>query len=368
MPDVSIFTEKKRKILQELNRPDEEYKDLSPIGAVDPNIRQLVDQINETDDYVTTSSCAGRISVFLEGVAKPRSNDQEDEDTTISSSNQGKGGGKWLFVTHDPVDLSPLQEDGELLRLFQMPDNGMKISFPPPSTEERKVRFVHFKFEPMVSVIAHLPFSSYHSLILSFSQILHLLTSSLTSAQHCLSSALSAGFRESGIVGITGSDPTPHVGIRTQGLALESLIAWQDPDTGEIQPMVSEGYLRTLVDLANQRFVANEERKARFTKHLLQRKEEAQKQGDFGDWEPKDVRRERKKQEGLKRKEEIERQRKEREMEAKELEGDGSDELLVEGSGVPTSMAKGDPLPAERPKMLAERGHGPVVHQKNADA
>lgn len=161
MPKPSIFSEKKRKILQELNRPDEEYKDLSPIGAVDPNIRQLVDQINDAYEYVTTSSCAGRISVFLEGAAKPKSD--HDDQSTISSSNQGKGGGQWLFVSHDPVDLRSVQDEGALLRHFQLFSDGKKISFPPASTEDKKIRFVHFKFEPMVSA------SSLPSLILSFS-------------------------------------------------------------------------------------------------------------------------------------------------------------------------------------------------------
>ena len=115
---------------------------------------------------------------------------------------------------------------------------------------------------------------------------------------------MSAGFRESGIVGVTGTDPTPHVAIRTQGLALESIIAYQD-SAGTIWPMVPEQYLLTLWNLANQRFVANLERKERFARNLLQPKGEDHRKGDAGEWEPADVRRERKRAEGLKRKEEL---------------------------------------------------------------
>lgn len=165
-PKQTVFSAKKQKILQELNRPEEEYTDLSPIGAVDPNIRQLVNQINEAEGYVTTSSCAGRISVFLEGAGNVKIDNvnhhygnDDDHDTgntnisSSSSSQQGKGGGKWLFVSHDPVNLTDLKEEGKLLELFQLPnegnaENSFSATAPPPQV---KVRFVHFKFEPMVS-------------------------------------------------------------------------------------------------------------------------------------------------------------------------------------------------------------------------
>lgn len=164
-PKQTVFSAKKQKILQELNRPEEEYTDLSPIGAVDPNIRQLVNQINEAEGYVTTSSCAGRISVFLEGagnvkidIGNHHNGNDDDHDTgstniSSSSSQQGKGGGKWLFVSHDPVNLTGLEEEGKLLELFQLPnggnaENSFSATAPPPQV---KVRFVHFKFEPMVS-------------------------------------------------------------------------------------------------------------------------------------------------------------------------------------------------------------------------
>ena len=142
-PRQDIFQEK---ILQALRKPDDEYTDSSPIGAVDPNIRQLVNQINETDGYVTTSSCAGRISVFLEGAAKSKDDSGNDEGRT-SSSAQGKGGGSWLFVSHDPVDVRTVQEDGALFELFSLPKDA-RTSFP---SADEVVRFVHFKFEPMVS-------------------------------------------------------------------------------------------------------------------------------------------------------------------------------------------------------------------------
>lgn len=138
--------------------------------------------------------------------------------------------------------------------------------------------------------------------------------------------------------------------------------------------MVSEAYLRTLVELANQRFGANQERKERFARALLQSKGEEVRKGDAGDWEPKDVRRERKREEGLRRKEEIQRQQRQKaDAESKEGQHDPEkeeEEEEVFGSfGLQETVANGgDPLPAEKPRMMGERGHGPVVHQKKHDA
>lgn len=128
---------------------------------------------------------------------------------------------------------------------------------------------------------------------------------------------MAAGFRESGIAGITSTseaEATPHVAIRTQGLALDCIIGFLSGSTssqpdGKINMMVSEYYLRTIIRVANDRFRANEDRKERFRKHLtqsLQGGAEPTKTGDQGEWESAEARRERKRAEGLKRKHEME--------------------------------------------------------------
>jgi hypothetical protein len=61
------FQRKKRRILDGLAKPKTEYTDLSPKGSVDKGIQDLIEEINRLDGIVTTSSCAGRISVYLEG-------------------------------------------------------------------------------------------------------------------------------------------------------------------------------------------------------------------------------------------------------------------------------------------------------------
>jgi len=120
---------------------------------------------------VTTSSCAGRVSVFLEGrKSLPFSEKEKEEDvegerkeneeeveaegggvrerekeTKAGVGGKG-GGGRWLFVSHDAVDIQTNEGDlaGYLGMQRREGDVVMKGS-------AREVRFIHFKFEPMVS-------------------------------------------------------------------------------------------------------------------------------------------------------------------------------------------------------------------------
>jgi hypothetical protein len=138
------FTAKKAKILSQLSTPEADYTDASPKGSVDAGIRDLIDEINARDGLVTTSSCAGRVSVFVEGSKTPRGPDVETDRSKPASAVGGKGGGgTWLFVSHDPVDGEVLRTDGDVARLFGFDEdnNGGRVG----------MRLIHFKFEPMVS-------------------------------------------------------------------------------------------------------------------------------------------------------------------------------------------------------------------------
>jgi tRNA wybutosine-synthesizing protein 3 len=99
------------------------------------------------------------------------------------------------------------------------------------------------------------------------------------------------------------------VGVRSTGLALDSVIGWLGPD-GEGVCIVDNHYLQGLIAVANQRFVENKRRICRFRDLLLGKEQrlfdmESTKKSKNDDWEDAAVRRERKRAEGLKRSEEL---------------------------------------------------------------
>ena len=147
------FLSRKTKILAQLAIPETEYTDLSPKGSVDEGVRELCEEINSQEGLVTTSSCAGRVAVFLEGGAsasKTEDDGEEDAATTVASTGGKGGGGRWLYVSHDPVDEKLLEGKGDVLKMFGIEENEDGEG-PDPEASNSLPRFVHFKFEPMVS-------------------------------------------------------------------------------------------------------------------------------------------------------------------------------------------------------------------------
>ena len=122
---------------------------------------------------MTTSSCAGRVSLFLEGNkgradGAPVKNEGavqesgrgarslEVADGIIQSGDSGQrssaipggkgSGGRWLFVSHEAVRYS---EDEKLAKMMELPqeacdDREMEAQ------DVKRMRFVRFQFEPMV--------------------------------------------------------------------------------------------------------------------------------------------------------------------------------------------------------------------------
>lgn len=132
------FAARKTKILSQLAVPDAEYSDASPKGSVDEGIRDLIVEINAVDGLVTTSSCAGRVSVFVEG----RKTAEAGDDGQVAGVGGKGAGGAWLFVSHDPV-----LDSGDWISSLDLAELAGEKAY--GSSMER--RLVHFKFEPMVS-------------------------------------------------------------------------------------------------------------------------------------------------------------------------------------------------------------------------
>ena len=134
------------------------------------------------------------------------------------------------------------------------------------------------------------------------------MTASLHHAQPVLSAAISAGFRESGIQSlknINDPDSCPMVAVRSSGLALESLVGMMIHSgiEEEVSAIVDEEYLTLILSLANQRLDSNAERIQRFCKNLFEREDKIQSV-----WEDSVIRKERKRAEGLQRKQLLQQQ------------------------------------------------------------
>lgn len=144
------FEARKQKILEQLDAPDGEYHDLSPKGSIDAPIRNLISEINGFNGIVTTSSCSGRISVFLEG-RKAGSNalksTEESEESRAGPGGKG-GGGAWLFISHDPVEIPDATSFSEFTSKFGLQRANADTSRGP----DVHCRFIHLKFEPMVGL------------------------------------------------------------------------------------------------------------------------------------------------------------------------------------------------------------------------
>lgn len=158
IPIPSNFTAKKDAILASLAVAEPSYTDLSPKGSVDEAIRPLIERINALEGVVTTSSCAGRVSVFLEGsrYANPKENRDDAENTYGGLKEQaavpgGKGmGGRWLFVSHSPVHF-PSGGDSLASRLGMCHQH--ELYDYQNAIEVSQVRLARFQFEPMVGKI-----------------------------------------------------------------------------------------------------------------------------------------------------------------------------------------------------------------------
>jgi tRNA wybutosine-synthesizing protein 3 len=329
------FLSKKRKILLMLHpSSQDDYSDKSPKGSVDTKISSLINEINAYPGLVTTSSCAGRVSAFLEGAktsssatsgTSERAEDgddieqQQDRNADVRAKSSpvsvpgGKGlGGRWLFVSHEPLENSPLRSPGmawsEVFNLSPY-QYGSDVQEHIKKSDTILPRLIKFAFEPL---------------------ILHVLCADLRHAAPLLAAAMNAGFRESGVQSLKGTDAGERggggdgvmVGIRTAGLGMESLIGVLEgrrDDEGEeiCRAIVAEDYLDLLVRVSEERFRANEERRERLRKELkdhMVRFEEQEKAADG--WEDKDARARRKRTEGLQRKEQLRREQTPEQQEA----------------------------------------------------
>lgn len=207
------FNQKKASILAEICSDEQ---DLSPKGDVDVLCFPIMNLINSHKDMVTTSSCSGRVSVFIEG----------DKQHKGSVKPGGKGeGGRWLFVTHDVDDvigwLNEITSENVEFYSPDIQDNTKDF--------EGSERLVLYKYEPF---------------------ILHVKCRDFVAASKLYNAAMACGYRESGI----GSNNL--VAIRTS-IKLDIPIGIWNPADKKIQLLVTRDYIEIIDKLTVTKFEEN---------------------------------------------------------------------------------------------------------------
>lgn len=258
------FTQKKQSILKEISANGPENLDASPKGTIDEHCIPIINLINSHRDMVTTSSCSGRVSVYLEGT----------QSKLVLKGNEGK----WIFVTHDTTNLA---------KWYNTIDFQFVHEYPTSSYETRSILY---KFEAL---------------------ILHVKCRDQATANRLYSVAMNCGFRESGI----GSNY--NVAIRTS-IKLDVPIGYLGPDN-TYRCFVTEDYLNYITNVSFDRFKENfkklDQLHDAIEKGIINLDDESSADAVQNDskhkslkgkeWESIEERRARMKQEGLRRKEEL---------------------------------------------------------------
>ncbi|AJP38741.1 AHL_G0019810.mRNA.1.CDS.1 [Saccharomyces cerevisiae] len=262
MAAQDAFEQKKKAILSEI---DSTQPDLSPKGTIDELCLPIIDLINASANMVTTSSCSGRVSVFLEGTKL------YNGEVKIGGKGQG---GKWLYVTHDRGKvigwLDELRSKSEFA--FELSDNKIPVEQVTGST-----RYILYKYEPF---------------------ILHVKCRDFQAASKLYNAAMSCGFRESGI----GSNNLVAIRIN---IKLDVPIGYLDEDSDTLKLFVSPEYVSVLDSLSLSKFDENTRKMQalydRIERELSTPAPDSNSKVDIIPIETKEERRERKKREGMER-------------------------------------------------------------------
>jgi tRNA wybutosine-synthesizing protein 3 len=176
--------------------------DLSRKGSIDTAIVDLVQYLNNLDDYFTSSSCSGRLLIFVE------QQQQEHEE----QQKRTKNGCKWLMSWHDSIDYSSTILD-DIQREATTIDASMVITM---------------KFEPF---------------------IMHVQCRSIEAAQQLHRIAIDIGLRNSGMtIGKSGKCT----------LAIRSSLCMQAPlSATDGRIVVTDQYMQVLFANARCKFIEN---------------------------------------------------------------------------------------------------------------
>jgi tRNA wybutosine-synthesizing protein 3 len=197
---MSDFDITKERTLGTLLRTLNGQRDLSPKGFVDTPVLHILDLINSHKDYVSTSSCSGRIAVY-----------EAVKDKGV----------QWLLVKHAPVTIDEVQSS----------INNNTVNDETSNNDN----FLMLKCE---------------------SFILHILCRDIHSAKSLLNIALECGYRESGIT--LGKGTRVMLAIRTTAFGLEIPLAINSSNS-PLSPTIlfSNSILSLVIKEANKKLLLN---------------------------------------------------------------------------------------------------------------
>ena len=211
---MDAFAQRKASTLAELAL---DAGDLSRAGHVDARARAVVALVNTHPAFYTTSSCAGRVSLFA--------------DPTSETRAAGMKGGEWVYVNHDPADAAAIVS--AVRRKLGEEKDAASSSVPDPECS------LVLRFEPF---------------------ILSVEADGVEAGGRFAKMARDAGFRESGVV----------VGERRVVCSVRCSIRMEAPLVSKGQRLVSDEAIETLVAIANEKWAANAARAERLRERIAE--------------------------------------------------------------------------------------------------
>ena len=211
---MDAFAQRKASTLAELAL---DAGDLSRAGHVDARARAVVALVNTHPAFYTTSSCAGRVSLFA--------------DPTSETRAAGMKGGEWVYVNHDPADAAAIVS--AVRRKLGEEKDAASSSVPDPECS------LVLRFEPF---------------------ILSVEADGVEAGGRFAKLARDAGFRESGVV----------VGERRVVCSVRCSIRMEAPLVSKGQRLVSDEAIQTLVAIANEKWAANAARAERLRERIAE--------------------------------------------------------------------------------------------------
>lgn len=193
----SWFAAQRAKVLSDLQTS---RNDRSLAGGVDPRIVPLVTALNASPLFCTLSSCSGRIVLFHRkqflsggGSGGPPSSPPHRSDPRKVQKKRGSGMGS-VFQSHDPCTDAPLMSVEARVDAITAGIAAARVTMAAKeeATEE----------ETAAGTLAHPPSVQLEVLQLKFEpMIVHVMCSSLASAQRLMAAATESGQSRSGLVG-----------------------------------------------------------------------------------------------------------------------------------------------------------------------